>query len=943
MKKLIFMRKILIIFSLALICTFTANGQVVQGHIYDDQTREPLPGATVTYTLKGELIGVTSDISGFYSINVPDGGASLVFTFLGYEDVHAPMVVDAREIVTRDVYMKQSVKLLENVVISAGRFEQKQSEITVSVDIRTRTDIDRQVPTDLGVVLNTLPGVDINDNQPSIRGGNGWTYGVGSRSLMLVDGMSVLGSQGGEINWNMIPMENLEQIEVIKGASSVLYGSSALNGLINIRTGRPGLVPKTHIKFYSGIYGDPSNDDYVWWNKTLWKEGKYPVEPALRSSVFNGVRNPMFEGLDISHSRRIGNFDVSVGLNGLTDEGYRQQAYRKRFRIGGNVTYHQPTNNINLMNYGVNYNYLSEKNGDFLLWRSVKEAYSPSPVTNMGREGNTFSFDPFFNYVNRAHNSSHKIKARFMYEDSSLQQVSDPKGILDILGNMGTDINAIRDLVDGGLGSLGPILPPVIEGDVNGVIDELYGYLNQIFPTATTADYMDLIAWTMANGLPKGTEDLFPWLANVVNPKEPQAYVDKNYTYYLDYQYQKKLGGANFTAGTTYTHVKNTSTVTGTHNSDNISLFFQYDQRFFDRLSLSLGVRSEYYRVDSHKREAETTVFGKKIPVKPIFRGGLNYQLAEYSFIRASFGQGYRYPSLTEKFARKDIGGVGVYPNDKLKAETGINAELGFIQGYKIGNFQGFLDVAGFYTQYKNMIEFNIGFFNDATYEQINSVPQLIQMISNGEMPGLGAQFYNIGKARIYGLDISTTGTYNISPGMKFLYNLGYVFIQPEDPQYKEKNAKEDQYTDPLQFKEKSNSSKYLKYREKHTFKGTIDFEWHRISIGTNLTWKSRMLAADYAFLDERPRSTDDSEGKYRVMDYVRDLLFGNIDGENLESYWSKKNKGYFVMDMRAGIKATDKLNFQIMITNILNKEYSTRPMAIAPQRTYVMSVSYNF
>ena len=55
-----------------------------------------------------------------------------------------------------------------------------------------------------------------------------------------------------------------------------------------------------------------------------------------------------------------------------------------------------------------------------------------------------------------------------------------------------------------------------------------------------------------------------------------------------------------------------------------------------------------------------------------------------------------RYPSVTEKFILKDIGGVGAFPNAELKAEQGYNAELGFKQGYKFGNLKGFIDVAGF-------------------------------------------------------------------------------------------------------------------------------------------------------------------------------------------------------------------------------------------------------
>ena len=212
---------------------------------------------------------------------------------------------------------------------------------------------------------------------------------------------------------------------------------------------------------------------------------------------------------------------------------------------------------------------------------------------------------------------------------------------------------------------------------------------------------------------PSSTSDLIPWLSNAINPKADPVTIDKNYTYYLDYQFNKKWdNGTQITAGATYEHMRSTSVTTGNHDSDNAALFFQYDQRFFDRLSVSAGMRAEYYRVDDFLREADTKIFGAKVPVKPIFRAGLNYQLADYSFIRASFGQGYRYPSLTEKYARKDIGGVGVFPNNEVKAEKGVNAELGFKQGYKFGNLMGFFDVAGFYTQYTDMIEFRFGFFD---------------------------------------------------------------------------------------------------------------------------------------------------------------------------------------------------------------------------------------
>ena len=161
----------------------TSFAQTLKGHIYDANTNEPLVGAAVTYKLHGNQ-GTVSDINGAYEIKLPEGGVDLVFSYIGYEDVLMPIVIGKREVITKDVYMKESTKLLEEVVVSAGRFEQKLSNVTVSMDLVKAGDIARQAPTDITSTLRTLPGVDIVDKQPSMRGGSGWTYGVGARSQL---------------------------------------------------------------------------------------------------------------------------------------------------------------------------------------------------------------------------------------------------------------------------------------------------------------------------------------------------------------------------------------------------------------------------------------------------------------------------------------------------------------------------------------------------------------------------------------------------------------------------------------------------------------------------------------------------------------------------------------------------------------------------------------
>ena len=89
--------------------------------------------------------------------------------------------------------------------------------------------------------------------------------------------------------------------------------------------------------------------------------------------------------------------------------------------------------------------------------------------------------------------------------------------------------------------------------------------------------------------------------------------------------------------------------------------------------------------------------------------------------------------------------------------------------------------------------------------------------------------------------------------------------------------------------------------------------------------------------MDERPKTQLD------LMDYVRGIAFGYSKGESLASYWKKHNTDYATVDMRLGVKATKEVAFQFMVNNLLNKEYSYRPMAVAAPRTFVVKMDITF
>ena len=896
----------------------TVLAEPIRGVIIDGFTRDPLIGVTVLNM--DDQSGTVTDIDGRFELQVSSTPVRLRFSYVGYQTMERVIKHAEKDL---HLLMQANNELLDEVVVTVGRHDQRLTDVTVSMDVMKSSFLRNQAPTDLSASLQTLPGVEIIDKQPSIRGGGGWTYSVGSRVQVLMDEMTILNPKTGEINWNNIPMENVEQVEVVKGASSVLYGSSALNGVINVRTKRPGLTPETKVSGYVGIY-----DNY--------KDYKY-----------TGARLPLYYGAEASHSRRVDNFDLSGAISGFKDEGYRAQSFNDRVRLSGRMTWHKPMPAEKYMSMGVNMNYVANQYGDFFIWRSPKDPIHPSPLTNMGRKEHNFNIDPFFNYDDTERGISHKLRTRFYLTSDNL---TTPSAII-----------STEDLLKWGVTSFDL-------GKIKGYYDQITGYTNAgvALKDALLVTFKDVAIpvmqerWLDAvkagidlvqNGLGyTGTvaemQDAVAYAMNLLANNDPTR-PELTYNAYVDYQFAKQWqSGVRLTTGVNWNHITNTANITGTHHTDNLAAYIQYDHRIANRLSLSAGMRLEYYRMDDQYKEANIQIGNWLCPVRPVFRAGLNWEIYKAGFLRASFGQGYRNPSITEKFARKDIGGVGVYPNHKILPESGFNAELGYKQLYKFGPVSGSIDVAGFYTEYRNMIEYQFGLFRNSDYSMINSINDVISeaqtMIDeikatkslSGAGIGIGAQFVNVNHARIYGAEVSTVGKVDIKQDMGLRYSIGYTFIEPEDMDNAKRIEEEKEYTDPLQMKNKSNDSKYLKYRNKHSFKASIDYNYKWLSLGMNMGYRSKILAVDYIMVDEREKEEMD------LMDYARRFIFGYEGGEDLHSYWMSHNNGVFTMDLRCAVKFKEHIELQFMVNNLLNTEYSFRPMALAPPRTYVCRVN---
>ena len=144
---------------------------------------------------------------------------------------------------------------LPDVVISANRQVQARNDSSAANTVFTRNDIDRLQPTSLTDLLSRVPGVQI-----APTGGRGSLPGVyirgtkSAQSLVLVDGQRIANTTSGDSGLQYLNVDQIERVEVLRGSRSVIYGSDAIGGVIQVFTRRnagQGLQPRLKLGFGS--------------------------------------------------------------------------------------------------------------------------------------------------------------------------------------------------------------------------------------------------------------------------------------------------------------------------------------------------------------------------------------------------------------------------------------------------------------------------------------------------------------------------------------------------------------------------------------------------------------------------------------------------------------------------------------------------------------------
>jgi len=204
---------------------------------------------------------------------------------------------------------QDSAKTLDEVVVTATKFPTKQSETGKVVDVVTQEQLQKSFGKSLGEVLNEVPGMVINGADNNL-GTNQTVYLRGAsagNTLILMDGIPLYDASGisSEFDLNNFALDNIERIEILKGAQSTLYGSDAVAGVINIITKKSGKKPlNVNVDLSAGSY-----DTY---------------KGAVSLSSNNGKGQTFFISYNKIKSKGFSSAYDSTGKNNFDKDGFNQ-------------------------------------------------------------------------------------------------------------------------------------------------------------------------------------------------------------------------------------------------------------------------------------------------------------------------------------------------------------------------------------------------------------------------------------------------------------------------------------------------------------------------------------------------------------------------------------------------------------------------------------------
>lgn len=280
--------------------------QKISGRVFLSETGETLQGAHVT--IRNTTLGTATDNDGHYELSgLRKGDYIIRVSFFGLQTVEETISVSSSDIV-RDFAMTETSIDLNAVVVTGTRTEKNLKNVPVLTQAIHRGDLEKRNIIDITEALEAVvPAVEFKS---TAWGKSMSLAGMDPQYvLFLVNGERMAGETFGDMDYSRINLADIEQIEVVKGAASTLYGSNALGGVVNIITQKP---TEPFIVSASARYSNFNTQNYRF----------------STSSKYGNVSNILSAG-----------FDKTDGYDLSEDNSYRTQEREDVFIISDRLRY----------------------------------------------------------------------------------------------------------------------------------------------------------------------------------------------------------------------------------------------------------------------------------------------------------------------------------------------------------------------------------------------------------------------------------------------------------------------------------------------------------------------------------------------------------------------------------------------------------------------------
>lgn len=558
----------------------------------------------------------------------------------------------------QDVYTK-------GVEVTATRVTRDLMDVPMSVGVVTEDDIKKSGVTTIGELIQDVPGVELqNDGTPglirvSIRGEGTM------RSTILIDGQRISEHKSMSGTPILIDPSAVERVEVIKGPASVLYGSDAIGGVINIITKKGGKKP---VQLDVGVGYNGAGDGFT--------------ENASVSGSYNGF------------NYRLSGSYADFGDLRTPDKTIDGTDYDTR--SGSIFLSYDFTDNLTM---GVSADYFE---GNFNTATDDAETYDDFAVRIQPWKRQKFAF-----FADATNLNEYWARLRF---DAYTQKTDKKMQNIVAMSGETANYNSIT------LYNYGMRMDNHADNEIksNGVSIQTEWQLGENnYLIAGTGFDSDKLKADTAYDLTISGNMRFPMGPQFLGKPSTISSLDGGQDSYYLFLSNETILPADFTAnyGVRYTHIKT--------SVDNISSVYAP--------GAGIQIGSEFGDLAGQNADSDGTV-GEESNSKAVFNFGLVWRGIEDLALRATWAQGFRAPTIQEKFLISSMGGGTEIGNPNLDPETSDNFELGArYSGERLNlDFAAFLNLADDY-------------------------------ITTKEVSAETYQYYNVGKATTYGVELSAS------------------------------------------------------------------------------------------------------------------------------------------------------------------------------------------